>query len=189
LDIRQIIEEAARQVEAADVPDDLRAVAFQKVVDLLASRSPGEAGSGGVSGAQRPSQDTSMVDRIAAKINVDPGLVADCYYEEGGDLKLALASSRLGASRKAATRQLAVLCAAGRQAAGIEDWTGASLIREVCDYYGKFDSNNFAFTISQMDSMFQIRGKGQDREVRVKQPGYEEAAKLIAQFGSAASGN
>lgn len=128
--------------------------------------------------------EVSAMSLIAGKLNLPTDRVGEVYFLDGEELGLSVSSSTLATSKTEATRQIAVLIAAGRQAAGLEEsgWTGAATIRSVCDHYGKFDTVNFGTTLKNMDDVFQIKGSGQNREVRVKVPGYERAAALIDQL-------
>jgi hypothetical protein len=61
------------------------------------------------------------------------------------------------------------------------------VIRQHASDFGIFDSGHFAKTIAEMDDVLLLRGKGQRREVRVSQSGYEEAARQIRRFAEADS--
>lgn len=184
MDIRELLDSAQRAVDEAQVADDLRAVAFGRAFDWLAE-SAGRAQALELDrGDRRPERGRDEADsplgKIADKLGVDLSRVEDVYFEDGEVLGIGVSSSKLKSGKKGGTEQLAVLLAAGRQAGGYDDgWTHSREIRDVCTHFGKFDVGNFGKTISGMGDYFQIKGKAQQREVKVKVPGYEEAARLI----------
>jgi hypothetical protein len=178
-EISELLAEAQRRVDEAGLAPDLRPVAFGKVFDLLSGGSKivergSESGEPGVG---------SAIERIARRVNLEPGVVAEVYYEDGGDLGIGLGATRLDPSDAGATKQLALLLAGGRQASGQDEaWTSVAVIREACRDFGRLDTNNFATTVSSMNEVFTFRGKGQQREVRLTRPGWDALARLLSTF-------
>ena len=82
---------------------------------------------------------------------------------------------RLSAHKSQATKEIALLIAAGRQAVVPDERTSARVIRDAVDTYGKRDEANFAGTIAEMDDVFNITGNGQQRRVKVNLTGFEKA--------------
>jgi hypothetical protein len=80
-------------------------------------------------------------------------------------------------------KAIALLVAAGRQAAGMEEWTQATAIREVCRNFGVLDVANFATEVASLGDVFLVRGKGQSREFKVTRHGYEEAGRMALRIG------
>jgi hypothetical protein len=181
--LTNILAEAAKVVDEAGVPEDLRAAAFQAAVQALTAEGEG---SGDPSGAT-PQATEGPLASIAATLGLELPLVADVYFEDGDRLGIGVAASKLERGKSAGARQLALLVAAGRQAGGYEEWTPSSEIRHVCDDFGRFDSSNFASTLADMGDVFQIRGSRQQREVRLKRPGLEAAGQLIRKLGGEGS--
>lgn len=188
MDLTEALKEAARIVEEADLPTDLRAAAFQKAVDslmgpLVAAASPpvfdtpsSSIGRGAQSGIQA----------IAQKLGLPVEVVSEVFEIKDGALDVILGYSRIAAGAAAGTRQLAVLVAAGRQAAGIDadGWTPVSGIRSICKEFNKFDQANFASTVVEMDQWFSISGTGQSRKVKMTRAGWEQATLLVAELTS-----
>lgn len=166
------------------MPEDLRTSAFEAGMQMLSARStqqPDDAARGlsTASSALRPATADTLV-RIASRLGVDIGLVEEVYVEGDSGPEVVVATARLEKNRAGATKQLALLLAAARQATGADDdWTSSEQIRETVQLYGKFDSNNFAATIAAMDDVFTLRGRGRDRTVRVSRRGWEQAAELV----------
>jgi hypothetical protein len=112
----------------------------------------------------------------------------DVYDPEYDELSIIVARSRLPSSKAQAVRVVALLYAAGRQAAGYDDgWTSTEKIRVMARDFGIFDQSNFAATLARMGDVFALRGRGQQREVKVTFPGYEEARRLIGELAAVGS--
>jgi hypothetical protein len=184
-EVRKMMKEAVKAVQEADVPDDLRVVAFEKSFDALI---------GGSDTAAPPAQeddsrplavpmDGPSLAAIASRFGVDRGSIDETYYVDGEALGLAIAPARFQRTKAAATQQVALLLGAGRQAGGWDDWTAVATIRSACRDYGFLDEANFATTIKRMGDVFSFRGRGRQLEVRVTRPGYERAADLVRELG------
>lgn len=178
--------EAVKVVEEAEVPDDLRATAFEKAFEALI----GVAQSPASPGPREPVASMAVPDSpslagIASRLGLEPALAAEIYYVDADTLGLALAPSKFSPKKAAATQEIALLLAAGRQAGGWDEWTQVGHIRTACRDYGRFDVANFATTIRRMADVFSFRGKGRQLEVRVTRPGFEQAANLARELSGA----
>lgn len=192
MDVSKALQKAKVILEEASLPEHLQPVAFDKILESLLVSAGLKGASSEVKDPAPPNHvesakkgtEKSAVSLIAGKLGRPADRVGEVYFLDGEELGLGVSSSTLATSKTEATRQIAVLIAAGRQAAGLEEsgWTPAAIIRAVCDHYGKFDTVNFGTTLKNMDDVFQIKGSGQSREVRVKVPGYERAAALVDQL-------
>jgi hypothetical protein len=187
-EVVKVLKQAVKAVDESGVPAALRPAAFREAVRLLSGdsaspgqvktpaihpRTPGEGGTGG----------TGSLASLATKLGVSHDLVGEVYHIDSGNIKLIVASTKLESDKRAATRQVAVLVAAGRQGAGIDaDWTASKLIREACGDLGKLDSPNFANTLNAMGDVFSFQGKGQSRKVKVIRPGFERATALVTEL-------
>jgi len=120
-----------------------------------------------------------VLGKIEAALKLDRDVLELVYDVRDGEPELVLAPKKLASNKAQAARQLAQLIAAARQAAGLEEWTSTGPIRRVVTEYGKLDVGNFAATIQQMDKVAVIRGKGQQREVKITRPGMEATRDLI----------
>lgn len=179
MEIVEILRAANEAVQEADLPAELKPVAFQSAIDLIAAG----AGSATSDGAHSRNEETSTtLGRIASKLNLPLEVVQDVYFDDGDDVGIGVASSALPSRKAAATKQLARLVAVGQQAGGLAEWTPVDQIRRVCVDFGRHDDSNFAATIQEMGDEFQIRGSRRQREVRVKRPALERAADLIQQL-------
>ncbi len=179
--IEHVLREAAAAVAAADVPEDLRSVAFGKAVDLIVGVPP--AGDETTGKREAPDEETGSSDdplqKIATRFETDLELIDESFEVEDDEPKLTMSRSKLASSKKGATKQIALLVAAARQAAAIEQWTESKVIRDVVEGYGRLNSPNFAVAISELDDDFSFSGTGQNRKVKVRRDGFKRAGGLI----------
>lgn len=187
--IEDVLREAEAAVDAAGVAQDLRPVAFGKIVDhLLSSKETKPSAASGDTSTDVWTQSADMpkitetsdtLERVATKLGVDRQLVEDTFHvDDADDVKLSLAPSQLDSMDQKAQQELALLIAAASQAGGLEEWTRSKQIRGVADDYGKLN-HHFAENLNAMSDEFSFRGKGQSREVKLKKSGRESAAALI----------
>ena len=171
-------------INEAKISDDLRTIAFDKAVELLAgqSASPSKRAPVALPGgkATGATGDEPVVLKIARKLALPAEAVAEIYSEdEHGGVQLVVGVGKLDTATAAATKQLALLVSGGRQLAEVEEWTSTKTIRQVCVHYGRFDRPNFAKTLKQMDEAFSFKGKGQQLDIRLHQRGIDRLKRLI----------
>jgi hypothetical protein len=183
--IATILKDAFAAVTEAGIPPELQSTALEKAVDLLAGAS-GDAPSGpppAGGGKKRTNTrgDKSVLDNIAVALKVDRDVIDEVFDDDESDgLKIVLGTGKFEAAKRGGTKQLALLLAAGRQTAGLEEWTPTKAIIGVVKDFNRFDSANFAYTIKQMDDVFLFSGSSSgDRKVKVNRQGKEQAATLI----------
>lgn len=187
---------AVDAVQAANVPEDLRAAAFARALDVVFGPVPPPEGN---SGSPRPGVDAidpldvaaepgqaedglhPSAVRLASKLAIDWRTAEQVYDLDEEGLHLVIAPSRLARAVGTAIEQIARMVTAGRQAAGLEEWTSISKIRDACHDRGKYDESNFSRYIGRLDGDgFRIRGAGQRRELKVNAAGLEATGTLIA---------
>jgi hypothetical protein len=187
--VLSFLREAIEAVDEAQVPEDLRVPAFERAFSLI-------VGATGLTAAvEQPPAPTAEgtpgagvgdpLHALAARLGLDLATIADVYYVDGDELGLSMAPSRFDSRKAGGTKQISLLVAAGRQGGGWEEWTPVRAIRETVRDYGRFDQANFATTIKNMGHAFNLRGRGQQAEVRVTRPGFEKAAQLIRELTEA----
>jgi len=184
-----MLKEARESVEAAELPTDLRAIGFWAAIQLRADRYPTDSTDptdpSRARGGQAPvrAADADVLDKMAIYLGVPREAVEAVYYLDGeGPPGIGLGRSRLAKRTAEAARQLALLVAAARQFDGVEQFTAASVIRDVCQEYGVFDTGNFAKSLVAMDDVFQFQGSGAGRRVRLIRPGREQAGRLVVEL-------
>jgi hypothetical protein len=156
----------ATQLGAPDTPE--RRPAADTELRLAAIEAPG---------AERPASD--QLGKAAARLGTTSDALGDLYDVDSGVPELVVSARKLEDRTAAAARQIAILVAAGRQAAGIEEWTPVSVIRDTCTNYKRNDTSNFGTTIASLSDVFLFRGSSRKREVKLSRPGWETAADVV----------
>lgn len=158
-------------------------MAFQKAIEILSGASSDiDRSAAPVSASNRMSPDgrESGTEKLARKLPASPDAIGEIYCDnEQGGVDVVVGVGKLDDSTATASKQLALLVAGGRQISEVEQWTSSKDIRNVCVYYGRFDSSNFAKCLKQMDDAFSFRGKGSQLEVRLHQRGIDKLKQLI----------
>lgn len=181
----EAIRRAADAVHAADTLAEFRKEAFSEVLHFLLrhdnpSRSPNPTEDSTDGAVATESSPNSPMEQLATRLNIPIDLAEQAFYLDREILEITIPSGKIAASKKTGSRQVCLLLAAGRQATGLDqEWTHSGLLREACSRFGRFDQNNFGSTLSSMDDVFHIRGRQQEKEVRVLVPGFEDAGELV----------
>lgn len=172
--MKKALMEAVKAVEDAGVPDDLRVAAFERMFEAILGEDAG------ASSSSTPGDQGSVegLGQIASRLAISEDLASEVFDVNADHLGLVLSPSKFDPRKARGTQQIALLIAAGRQAAGLDDWTPMKVIREACREYGRLDIANFATTVKGMGDVFSFRGRGQSVELRVTRPGFERAGEL-----------
>lgn len=188
-DLVSILQRATKAVERAKVPEDLRAAAYGKAFDYIAG-VPGNGGGAAAASSPAPARKGAvtapsgdLLDKIATRFGVNRERVEDVYEVDGEELRLIVAPGRLDTSNRSGTEQIALLLAAGRQAAELAVTTDSSMIRAVAEDYGKADSN-FGKVLTAMGDHFSLKKQeqGQNRDVKVRRTGIVAAGELVTRL-------
>lgn len=185
MNAEDVLRQALAAVDGAEIPSELRQAAFAKAVDLISGpREPQSDVSSSNGSRLAPAQirlnntNGGMLDKIGQKLGVDLAVVEAIFHEDEGEPALGIAPGKLPVAKTAATRDIALLISAARQAAELEEFTPASKIREIAEDYKRCDSSNFASAIGGMTESFTFKGTGQGRQVKLSRPGWEHAKEL-----------
>jgi len=191
-DLETLVRSSLACLERAEVPSELRQVAFGKVFDLLVGGRTTPTARGNGPGPTPPdaegtSREGEPLDGVATRLGVQRDVVDRVYFIEGDRLELVVSPSRLDVAKSRATEQIALLVAAGRQGSGLDQdgWTSVEPIREVCENFKRYDQGNFATTIKDLGSILTVRGTGRDRKLRMTAPAWQKARDLIANLAGA----
>jgi hypothetical protein len=197
-DIRTILQETLADLTAANVPDDLRPVAFETILIARLREDTGRASDPTVS---KPLQllagghdgddfaPAPPMESIAQRLGLDIETVKEVFnVTTEGEIELVVPAAKLPAASAIATKDIALLVAAARQAGGGEEWTPFGAIRTVADDYRRLDSSNFATTIQDMKNFFAIRSSSpRKKEVRMTRPAWERASALVRELAGSSS--
>lgn len=182
------LKDALEALDAAQVPEDLREVAFARALDNLigtpartagTDTSVAEGSAGGPSG-----EADGPVANIASRLNIDVSTASRVFDVDEDGVHLVVPRGRFETSKLAATRQVAQLVVAARRAAGLDqEWTSAEHVRRTADDKGVLDSTNFAKALADLDGQgMRIRGERQNREIKINDAGFEAAGKVAEQL-------
>lgn len=172
------LEAAVAAVKAAKVPKDLRVAAFNAAFygsEVGASNTPESPRTPkSPSGTQSQSAGT-----IATKLGVDGDLVDQVFDLDEDGVHLTIQRGRLSDQKKVAQQEIARLLVAGRQAAGIEEWTAIGLVTQAVHDRGVHDAN-FSRNVGALDGDgIRFRGSKTKRELKMNQVGFEKAAEVV----------
>lgn len=175
-EVAKILREAYDAVKAAKLPTEVEGVALSKAVDLIAGVRQAQ---GEVKKEEVAADPGDLLGKIGAKFRVNRELIEDTFEVEDGSVNLTISRTKLEALKTKGTKQIALLLAAGRQAAGLEKATETKVIRTVAEEYGKLDPPNFASTLAEMTDSFIISGARADKTMKARRGTFEEAGRLI----------
>lgn len=144
----------------------------------------GHSGGGGAASATPSGDGQGLLSKIATRLKLDEEKVREAYSVADGELRIGVVASRLAATKAEGTKELALIVAAGRQGAGLEEWTSQEVIRDTCKYYGKYDEANFASHLKALDADFQSHGSGKKREFQLRAPAWEKARLLVERLAT-----
>lgn len=183
---------AVEAVIEAEVPDDLRQIAFERALDytLGSARPPAVTASeaptlaSGSSSASHRRSGTPSLGVLAQKLGISEDEAEQIYDLDGDGLHLTVQPSRLDSKVTAAMSQIARLVVAGRQAAGVdEDWTSVQDVRAACENRGRYSQGNFSTYVKSLDGDgFRVRGEGTQRAFKANARGFEQTGALIREL-------
>lgn len=177
------LKRAAEIVDAADLAEDFRAPAFTRTLDIvLGSSTPADPSAPRIQDQSETQLGDGFLARIEARLGVEQAILQRVFEEYDGQLLVIVKRTMLPSpkSKAAAMRDVSLVTAAGRQAAGLEDKTSFDVLRAECDELDVLDGPNFATEIRRLP--VKIEGSARKKEVRVLRHGMDEAAKLIRQM-------
>jgi hypothetical protein len=188
--VADILTQAVKAVNDARVPDELKAAAFERAVDLLAQGGAGrvDAPAGNQTAWQWPPPaglpeggTASLVDKLAARLRLSREVIEHVYTQDGDQLAITVDTSRLARSKSAGAREVAILVAAAGQVRSDEP-TPVDDIRREAELNDRFDGPNFAATLSSMKGTFLIGGTPRSRTFRLTKPGWAAAGALVSRL-------
>lgn len=181
---------AVAAVEEAKVPKDLRVTAFVAALASLSKGvprvgSPDKGSSRSATGTQPIVDASGGVGLIAAKLEITSVQAATVYDVDDDGVHVTVKRSALDKTKKFAQQEVTYLVVAGRQAAGLEDWTPARTAIEVTHDRGVHDTN-VSKAISALDGDgIRFRGTGSKREIKMNAVGFAKAAEIVKRLAEA----
>jgi hypothetical protein len=189
--IRRAAGAALADVDALGATGEDRSILLKALLEVRLSRSIGpvspsspapsdfsHAPPAATSSAHR-GEGGDVLDIVSATLKIDRDLTELVYSLQDGEPHVVVSPKKIASNKAQATRELAQLVAASRQAAGLDEWTPVGIVRKVVTDYGRLDSGNFATYLQGVDSVALLRGKGQQREIKITRPGFEATGDLV----------
>lgn len=125
-------------------------------------------------------EEGNPIAAIAKRLGIPAEQADRVFHVDGDDLELTVSVAALASPKRAATREIAILVTAGRQASGQDDReTDAEAVRRVCDHYKKLDPPNFSSTMRELNGLLTVREKGRKKYLKMTQPAWEEASAVV----------
>lgn len=175
-----MLKTALQAVEDANIPADLRAIAFTKAIDVLSgsddtttrSSRTGENGGGGGGGG--PVTESDRLKKLADALSVPHERIEMLYVEHDGDLQVAADPAQLGNSTNKRAGSIGLLIAAGRQLGGWDEGpTSDAAIRSEIDRLGLYDSTNYSKHMKELGAWFNVNGTSRSATYKLKFSGRE----------------
>jgi hypothetical protein len=188
-DVSNILANAVKAVDDAKVPDDLRAVAFERTLELLvggvrpAPFTPAAPSGPAASTGQASTGAGALMARLADRLQIARDLLETVYTEHEGKLVVSLPHGKLTKSKSTGAREIALLVCAAEQAAS-DEATPVESIRKVAKEYDKHDQPNFASALAELKGQTIIGGATRARTYKLTKPGWSEVTKLVTRLTS-----
>jgi hypothetical protein len=179
MEIKEALSAARLVVEEAGLPETWQERAFAEVLrSLLGSQVMSEVAAA-VPTKAVPASGSAGLGHLATRLGVSESALADIFVVEEDGVSLYVSSGKLAATKSKATREIALLVAAARQGAGIDDsWTDVAHVRDSLTQYNRYDPSNFSKYLRDTSDVFNLRGKPV-QQLRLTRPGWEAAVELV----------
>lgn len=182
MDVQEVLQKAIDAVNGANIPSELREVAFSRAIDLIVGVEPaastGSQGSndsaagGGEAGGKPTGSD--RLTKIADAIGVSRERIEMIYDEHEDDLQIVADPGQLGTTMKERSKSIGLLLAAGRQLGGWDEGTTPdSVVRSEIDRLGVYDGGNYSKYMKDMSAWFNVNGSGRSATFKLKFQGRE----------------
>jgi hypothetical protein len=191
-EIADRLQEAAAAVALADLPQEFRALAYERALDAVGlrcaiSRAPDPSPPEEVAAGVVPSSLTEggQLELIASRLELPIEAVERVYEADENDgLRLILKRAMLPRpeQKAASMRDVALLVTVGRQAAGLEEYTSFAMIRSECQDLRVLDGSNFSAEVAKLE--MRRRGGRNNQEAKANRHHYEDTAELINEIVS-----
>jgi len=119
-----------------------------------------------------------MLGKIATKLNVNNDQVGYLFEEDDGELHF-VGRRYLPTQKKDAQPAAMLLLAAGRQAAGVDDFTLVSLGRDLVADLGVIDKNTWIPQVKSLGDLVRRRGEGSKLAIKLTQAGWDDVRSRV----------
>lgn len=178
-----LLKQAVTVVEQASVPEDLRTLAFAKVLEMLSEQNTPHASTDQATNKDNhkdPSTSSGPLAPIVANLGIPPSLVDRIFDENDGELRFSGDVSALGKSRTDKVHGIAILLLAGRRWAGLDGGTATpdEIVRAEVDRLTLLDTTNYTKQIASLKPYVIISGSGRKAAYKIKYDGIEKAKEI-----------
>jgi hypothetical protein len=198
MEVSELLKKAWSAVEDAQLPDEIRPVAFQEAVRLLSPPPFADTASGsskphGESDdkqrASKPSaghsasdeirvSEQEIYDRVTEHTGVDRNALEHVIHLDDDVLRLSIPGMKLGKNSADKTRTVAQILTVTRGFGFNEKETDVELIRSEVIRLKCYDPKNFFAQLSKLNG-FIVTGTGANRRIRAKASGISAFATLV----------
>lgn len=197
MDVSQILRDALTSVNEADIPDDLRVVAFENAVRLHGPAGPAAANGNAPSATSSPNG-LGITANVKNSVTAEPGLdnrvvlmgtelgidaqaVDRLFAKHEGELQFVGDFEKFGAAKAAKVQATVVLLVVARQAGGYDDGPTPDLaIRKELDRHGLLDTGNYSKHLAPLRSVLNFNGANKTLNFKPKYEGKQRAKQLAA---------
>ena len=191
-DVVTNLRRAIEALDAAEVPSDLREVAFGRVFDLLAGSmdragtgepaSTGPVRLGEFSAPARPAAAISERSAsIARELELEGEMIERLFDEHGPDeLQFIGTLERFGTTKQSMVESVAILLCAARSAGGYDPdgRTPDAVIRAEIERHGLYDVTNYSKHTKRLRQLANPNGSGRSTTYKLKYEGRIRAREL-----------
>lgn len=182
MDAQEVLQKAIDAVNGANIPSELREIAFTRAIDLVigvkptASKATNDSNDSTGDGSDvggKPT-DSDRLKKIADAVGISRERIEMIYDEHEDDLQIVVDPGQLGSTMKERSKSIGLLLAAGRQLGGWdESATADSVVRSEVDRLGVYDGGNYSKYMKDMNAWFNVNGSGRNATFKLKFQGRE----------------
>lgn len=207
MDPSEVLKQAWRAVEEADLPNHIQPIAFREAMRVLAPASAPlrartaadrvgttEFSNGGGGNARKSPEseeaatgagEEEIVNNVVQHTGVDRDKLESLVHLDGNAIRLSIPGMKLGKNNAEKTRTVAQILTIVRGFGLNEKETPLEAIRDEATRLKCYDAANFSSTLTKLNG-FVITGTGANRRIRAKPTGIEAFASLVDRLTAAA---
>jgi hypothetical protein len=177
-----LLKEAVSAVDEANVPQDLREIAFTKVLEFLQANSDSsQAKNAQIFPEKSAGIDSGALSQIASKVGIEPHLLDRVFEESKDGLIFSGDAKAFGSTKAKMVQGIVLLILAGRRWSGLDNGvtTSDEIVRAEVDRNSLLDVTNYGKHISALKPYVTITGTGKNATYKIKHDGLERAKQIV----------
>lgn len=188
MDFAAVIKRVWSDIQEAELPPELHAIAFEAGVRhayetvMPRPESPRIESEARSSNERGPATDVSdgPIQRLSAETGVSQERLTELiYFDEDGQPGINVVARRLGKNNSERARNVALVVASARHFGNDEIDVRVSFVREACKALGVYDQDNFAKHIANVPG-FILSGPKANRVLRAKADAAARLQQLVS---------